>query len=124
MSHGLSPGDLDLYDHVPVELARRVRTVEVPFLTPGADAMTIGSTVLFRRGRGQDRLLLAHELVHVQQWARLGVAGFLARYLGSYARNLLRLRRHRPAYLAIPLEVEARERARGWQATHRDAGAG
>ena len=122
--HGLSPGDLEVFDHIPVELARRVRTVEVPFLTPGADAMTIGRTVLFRRGHGRNRLLLAHELVHVQQWARLGVASFLVRYLSSYARNLLRLRRHRAAYLAIPLEVEARERARGWQTTHRDAGAG
>ncbi len=115
---GLRSADVELFDHVPSELVRRVRTVEVPFLTPGADAMTLGRTVLFRRGHGRNRQLMAHELVHVQQWARLGVGGFLFQYLGAYARNLVRLRRHRDAYLAIPLEEEARERARRWHATH------
>ena len=123
VAQGLSSADVELFDHVPSELVRRVRTVEVPFLTPGADAMTLGHTVLFRRGHGGNRQLLAHELVHVQQWDRLGVGGFLFRYLSAYVRNLARLRRHRAAYLAIPLEEDARERARRWQATHSGEGA-
>ncbi len=93
--------------------------VEVPVLSPGADAMTLGRVVLLRRGHTASRELLAHELVHVQQWARLGMVGFLRRYLSAYARNLVRLRSHRGAYLAIPLEVEARERARRWRETQR-----
>ena len=119
---GLTPEQLARFDHVPRELVERVRFVQVPFLTPGADAMTLGRTVLVRRGHGESLHLLAHELVHVQQWDRLGRVGFLRRYLGDYFRNLARLRRHRAAYLAIPLEVEARERARRWHETdrHRD----
>ena len=120
----LSADELAVFDHVPETLARGVRVVEVPVLAPGADAMTLGRTVLVRRGHAESRQLLAHELVHVQQWSRLGVAGFLRRYLSAYAGNLWRLRRHRAAYLAIPLEAEARERARRWHETqrHRDAG--
>ena len=56
--------------------------------------------------------LLRHELVHVEQWKRLGVAGFLIRYVGSYLRGRLRGYGHRAAYLRIPLEAEAEWRAR------------
>ncbi len=108
-----------LFDHVPEDLAAGVWIVEVPVLSPGAHAMTVGRMVLVRRGHTASLELLAHELVHVQQWSRLGVVGFLRRYLGAYARNLARLRSHRGAYLAIPLEVEARERARRWWETQR-----
>jgi len=112
----LTPDELARFDHVPEALVREVRVFEVPLLAPGADAMTLGRTVLMRRGHGDDSRLVAHELVHVQQWSRLGVVGFLRRYLAAYAKNLTRLRNHRAAYLAIPLEVEARERARRWRA--------
>jgi Domain of unknown function (DUF4157) len=119
---GLTPQEVEGFDHVPAELASSVRIVDVPLLSPGADAMTLGRTVLVRRGHTGSSFLLAHELVHVQQWSRHGVAGFLRRYLGAYARNLLRLRSHRAAYLAIPLEVEARDRARRWSEAQRERG--
>ncbi len=119
MPRSLTPSEIDAFDHVPRPLAETVRLVEVPFLAPGADAMALGRTVLVRRGHAESRQLLAHELVHVQQWTRLGAARFLSEYLGAYAANLVRLRRHRSAYLAIPLEVEARDRARRWAETHR-----
>ncbi len=119
MPRALTPAEIDAFDHVPTKLAKSVRVVEVPFLSPGADAMALGRMVLIRRGHTDSRQLMAHELVHVQQWDRLGAVPFLARYVRDYARNLVRLRRHRPAYLAIPLEVEARERARRWSETHR-----
>ena len=115
----LTPEEIARFDHVPRALIEGVRIVEVPFLSPGADAMTLGRVVLVRRGHQDSALLLAHELVHVQQWSRHGVTGFLRQYLGAYARNLARLRSHRAAYLAIPLEVEARERARRWHQTDR-----
>ncbi|HSH60225.1 MAG TPA: DUF4157 domain-containing protein [Acidimicrobiales bacterium] len=120
MVHRLPPDQIARFDHVPAALTEGVRIVEVPFLTPGADAMTLGRVVLVRRGHGDSSRLMAHELVHVQQWSRHGVVGFLRRYLGAYARNMARLRSHRSAYLAIPLEVEAREGARRWQETHPD----
>lgn len=113
----LSEAELEAYEHVPRELAAGVRILEVPVLSPGTAAMTLGRLVLLRRGRRGDGLLIAHELVHVQQWSRLGARAFLQQYLGSYVRNLVRLRSHDLAYRAIPLEVEARERAHRWYQT-------
>lgn len=110
----LSASQLDAFDHVPREVSARARLAGVPFLGPNADAMTLGRFILVRRGHEGSARLLAHELVHVQQWAELGVPRFLARYLGAYFKNLVRLRRHRAAYLAIPMEEEARERAGEW----------
>ena len=116
----LSAVELAAYDHVPPAVAARVRVQRVPVLASGADAMTLGRVVLVRRDdmvhRTGSRELLAHEMVHASQWAELGVPRFLWRYLRAYAANLARLRRHRDAYLAIPLEVEARAEAARWAA--------
>ena len=73
----------------------------------GADGITLGSLDIVREGMGDSPYLLRHELVHVRQWRRHGVIGFLVRYLGSYAAGRLRGRDHRGAYLHIPLEIEA-----------------
>lgn len=106
------------YDHVPPEVAARVRVVRVPVLFPGADGMALDRFVLLRRDdpadRTGDRELLAHELVHAGQWAELGVARFAWRYLSAYVKHLRRVRRHHDAYLAIPFEEEAREQAARW----------
>ena len=51
--------------------------------------------------------LLRHELVHVRQWRRYGVIGFLTRYVGSYVHGRLRGYTHRNAYRRIPFEIEA-----------------
>lgn len=116
---GLSPVELASYDHVPPSVTGRVRVLRVPVLPPGADGMTLGRVILLRRDAMADRTgrraLLAHELVHARQWAELGVARFLRRYLWDYAANLRRLRRHHAAYVAIPLEAEAREGAERWE---------
>lgn len=72
----------------------------------GADGITLGSLVIVRRGR-ESAYLLRHEQVHVRQWRRYGMLGFLARYLGSYAAWRLRGRSHLAAYRRIPLEIEA-----------------
>ncbi len=120
----LTATELDRYDHVPVEVAARVRVVVVPVLAPGTGAMTLDRLVLVRRHRRDDAALLAHELVHARQWAELGITGFLRRYLGSYLANLARHRRHHAAYLAIPLEREARDGAVAWARDHGDRGGG
>jgi hypothetical protein len=78
----------------------------------GADAITLGSLVIVRRKAAGSEPLLRHEGVHVEQWRRLGVVGFTARYVGAYLALRLRGYRHRAAYLRIPLEVEARVVAR------------
>ena len=54
-------------------------------------------------------ILLEHELVHVSQWQRLGMARFLKRYLSDYLAGRRKGLNHHRAYLAISLEKEARD---------------
>ena len=113
----LNAEEIARYDLVPPEISRRARVQRVPLLAPGAHGMTVGSLILLLRDddRSGRRTLLAHELVHVEQYVELGTIRFLRRYVGEYARNLWRLRNHRRAYLAISLEAEAREAADQWR---------
>jgi hypothetical protein len=113
------------YDLVPQAVARRAVLVRVPVLPPGASGMTSGRFVLLRRDAPADgsSTLVAHELVHVRQFAELGRLRFGLRYVSSYLVNLVRLRSHRRAYLAIPAEVEAYDLARHWADARRTAGA-
>ncbi|HVF74623.1 MAG TPA: hypothetical protein VM938_06205 [Acidimicrobiales bacterium] len=74
---------------------------------PGSDAVTLGSLVIVRRSAAGSAPLLRHEAVHVEQWRRHGIVGFLRRYLGDYLRLRLRGYGHRAAYWRIPFEVEA-----------------
>ena len=130
----LSPAELDVYDVLPRELAARVRVLQVPALPRRHAGMALGSLLLVTRDvpPGQAATLLAHELVHVRQWAELGVVGFTARYLVDFARGLARHRRWAPAYRDIGLEVAARDEARRWserarartEAPHGSAGEG
>ena len=112
----LNPHEIAGYDLVPAEIARRARVQKVPVLSPGMQGMTLGRLILVLRDddRSGRRVLLAHELVHVEQYAELGTARFLRRYVGEYFVNLWRLRNHRQAYWAISLEVEARAVAARW----------
>ena len=113
----LTRQEIAAYDLVSPQLARRARVQTVPLLAPGTGGMTMGRLILVRRDhdRSGRRVLLAHELVHVEQYDRLGTARFLWRYVSEYARNLRRLHNHRQAYLAISFEGEARAAAEGWR---------
>lgn len=84
------------------------RIVPVPRLLPGTAAMTLGRSVLVRRDRLDDVVLLAHELAHVRQWREQGRVRFAARYVADYLRRRARGLPHREAYRAVPAEVEAR----------------
>ena len=53
-------------------------------------------------------LLMVHELMHVEQLARLGTLRHTARYLADYLRGRLNRRGHWQAYREVQLEVEAR----------------
>lgn len=79
---------------------------------PGAAAVTLGPLVIVRSAIRLQGRLLRHELVHVGQWRRLGIAGFLRRYLGAYLALRAAGWSHWPAYRRIPLEVEAEWLAR------------
>jgi hypothetical protein len=51
-------------------------------LATGAEAVTLGEVIIFRDAQhAADPLLWAHELTHVEQYTRLGVATFAAQYL-------------------------------------------
>lgn len=112
-AHRLSPEAVRAYRHVPVRDRERARVLVVPWLTPGVAAMTVGRFVLVRRGHERDELLLAHELVHVQQWRERGAPAFLARYLGEYVRHRAAGMSHRQAYAEISFERDARARSAG-----------
>lgn len=86
----------------------------------GADGITVGRVVMVRNGRETSGYLLRHEQVHVRQWRRHGTVGFLARYLGSYARLRFRRFAHHNAYLRIPFEIEADWVARRTAPAERD----
>ena len=79
---------------------------------PGASGITVGRLVAVRRGHEGSERLLRHELEHVAQYGRVGVLGFLARYLAAYVRWRFRGYGHRAAYLRIPFEASAEWRAR------------
>ncbi len=116
----LTPEEVAAYDVVPVELADRVRIVRWPLLPPGVGGITWGRFIVLRRDDDREgtRPLLAHELVHVRQFARSGRLLFGLRYLTEYVVGLVRLRSHRAAYLAISAEVEARSEAAAWARRH------
>jgi Domain of unknown function (DUF4157) len=107
----LSPDAQARFKHVPASDRDRARIVVVPVLTPGVVAMTLGRWILVRRGREHDVDLIAHELVHVQQWRERHALPFLVRYFGEYLRSRLAGAPHWAAYSAISFEVEARVRS-------------
>ena len=113
----LDDDEVSSFDHISDGLCRRVKLIRTNLLPPAADGMTIGRFVFLRSDVNRDgtRELLAHELVHVRQYAEYGLVGFLMRYLRDYVRGLWTHKRHRAAYLAIPAEVEAREEAHRWK---------
>ena len=79
---------------------------------PGADAWTLGSTVIVRRHLADHAHLLTHELEHVQQWRQLGVPRFLHRYFRDYLRWRIRGYPHAASYRRISAEISAEWRAR------------
>jgi hypothetical protein len=100
-----------------VRIERRSGAVLVlsRFAAPGAAATTLGRFIFMRESAAGSERLLRHELVHVRQWRRLGVAGFGVRYLGAYLRWRLRRYPHWAAYRRIPMEIEAEWEARSAQ---------
>jgi hypothetical protein len=56
--------------------------------------------------------LLAHELTHVRQYDRYGMAAFLGRYVGEYLAGRLAGASHREAYRGISFEREAERASR------------
>lgn len=75
------------------------------------EAFTLGRHVFFRSKTPPDDLV-AHELVHVAQYARLGIIPFLAIYCFDYLRGRLSGLDHQAAYRATRFEAEAYNKPR------------
>ncbi len=112
----LNESELDAYDVLPRSLAARVRIHRIRVLPGGYAGMTLGTHILLARPVDDDgsSALLAHELVHVRQWADQGPLGFAGRYVSSFGRNLARHRRWDRAYRSIEAEEEARAETTAW----------
>ena len=76
------------------------------FVQPGVMEQFRAGIELDRWGR-----LIVHELMHIEQWHRLGAFRHVSQYSGDYLRNRLRGQGHWGAYRGIRLEEEAREAA-------------
>lgn len=81
----------------------------------GAEAFVLGRRIFLSRSAAaafsaaapEARNILEHELVHVEQFRRLGVLRFLTRYLVEYMRFRLRGESHADAYHSSSFEREA-----------------
>ena len=64
----------------------------------------------FREGAEPERFgrLIVHELMHIEQWRRLGAFRHVTQYAGDYLRNRFQGFGHWESYRAIRLEEEAR----------------
>lgn len=67
----------------------------------------------FRSGVEADRWgpLIVHELMHIEQWRRLGAFRHVSQYSGDYLKSRRQGFGHWEAYRSIRLEVEARDAA-------------
>jgi hypothetical protein len=63
-------------------------------------------------GTGAAIELLAHELTHVRQYRRYGMAAFLGRYVGEYLAARFAGASHAEAYRGISFEREAESASR------------
>ena len=89
---------------------RRIAAIALPF------GIYVRPAVMDRLRAGSEPVrnarLVVHELVHVEQWRRLGGVRLIARYSVDYVRGLVRTRSHWEAYRGVRTEVEARAAAR------------
>ncbi len=102
----------------PLEHLARVRVHQVRWLPNRAGAMTLRNHILFRETRDDPSHLMAHELVHVRQFAEQGTARFLFIYVADYLRGLVKHRNHHQAYLNIGFERSARAEVDQWAQRH------
>lgn len=112
----LNEVELNSYDLVDVELAKKVRIFRTIYIPGGFHGICLVNWIFFTRDVADDgeSTLLAHELIHVRQWQQRGVFGYLSWYLRSFGTCLRKQRRWMPAYHDIEAELEAKQEAREW----------
>ena len=106
---GIDGFDLPLEGVTLVAMPRIIERI----LGSNVQAITIVRTIAFNRQlfeqvvAGAKPELLAHELIHVAQWADHGIVGFTWDYLGDYLRLRLLGATHDAAYRSIGFEYQA-----------------
>ena len=108
------------FDHVQKRTLQRAVVVSIPWL-PGAFAgITLDRFILLARPQPDDgsSTLLAHELVHVEQWDDRGIVRFAWWYVSNFVGEYRQRRNWMDAYRALDAEVEARARTRDWWNRH------
>ena len=86
---------------LPVDQPLRDVVVHTGLLGPEMDGITLGHSVLIRRGHHRNIRLLSHEFRHVQQYEKYGsITAFLNDYLWQIAEF---------GYRKAPLEKDARD---------------
>lgn len=89
-----------------MKLIENSKLFKLPILRNYA-AITLGSHI-YCAGKISDELLL-HEIVHIQQQARLGRARFYASYVWEWTKNMVKYRGNwERSYWEISYEREAR----------------
>ena len=83
----------------PTDPMLKAAAVAIQFLTPATRGLTLRHGIFVRSDCWRDRTLIAHELVHVRQYERLG--GILP-FLRQYLFECLTI-----GYPAAPMEQEA-----------------
>jgi hypothetical protein len=85
---------------LPQEAEVKAAALRIGLASPDIVGLTLGHSVMLRRGFENDPRLLRHEFRHVQQYeSRGGIAPFLAQHLQDLARY---------GYEQSPFEVDAR----------------
>ncbi len=113
----LSQAELESYDVIDRSLAETVRVFDVPFVPGGYAGITFGRFIFLVKAIPPDgaSTLMAHELVHVGQYAEVGVPRYIYAYLKFFFPALYRMRNWNQAYRAIPAELDARDITGQWQ---------
>ncbi len=116
MSWQLSPGERVQYNHVRPSTVERARVRSLPWLPGRFQGITLGRTIFLVKQEPRDGTssLIAHELVHVEQYHDRGRVGFLIWYLSDFVRCLWTERHWMRAYREITAEVEARKSTQAW----------
>ena len=121
MGRLLTDAEQRSYVHVDKATRDRARIGSLPWMPGTFQGITLGRNVFLAKDQPDDgtSVLIAHELVHVEQWAERKVFGFLCWYLVDFAKNLIAERHWMRAYRAIEAEREARMRTQYWTQNRR-----
>ncbi len=116
MSRPLTPSERVAYDHVSPATIDRARVRSLLWLPGTFTGLTLGRNIFLTTDEPPDGTssLIAHELVHVEQFDDRGWLDFLRWYLSDFFRGLLAERNWMKAYRQVTAEEEARRSTHAW----------